>query len=79
MIHISPVRTDADVAAAQSLAWEFVDFLNHRYPERRENTAKYLKEQRFEEMLEDFRHCFNPPNGNVCSRDGTGNLLASSC
>ena len=63
MIRISPVRTDADVAAAKSLAWEFVDFLIHRYPERRENTAEYLKEQRFEEMLEDFRHYFNPPNG----------------
>lgn len=63
MTQIAPVRSDADVAAATALAWEFVALLRDRYPERAESIDDYLKEQRFEEMLANFRDFFNPPTG----------------
>lgn len=63
MSDVSPVRSDEDVVAASELAWEFVALLRHRYPELSEQITAYLKEQRFEEMLGDFRTYFNPPQG----------------
>lgn len=63
MIAIEPARNDADVADVTTLAWEFVAFLQERYPERKDSLVQYLKEQRFEEMLADFRNFFNPPPG----------------
>ena len=60
---ISKARSDADIAAVTELAWEFVDFLRTRYPERIAMIESYLTEQRFTEMLANFRDHFNPPKG----------------
>ena len=72
MTVIVPVRSDADIAAATGLAWEFIDLLHDRYPERAENLKQYLKEQRFEEMLASFRDHFNPPFGECMLARRTG-------
>ncbi|SEA31847.1 GNAT family N-acetyltransferase [Rubrimonas cliftonensis] len=71
-IAVRPARGADDIAAATRLAWEFVDFLNHRYPEMREEIAAYLKDQRFAEMLAEFPRWFNPPAGEcmLATRDG---------
>ena len=63
MNDIVKARSDADIAAVTELAWEFVDFLRTRYPERLEDLELYLKKQRFTEMLANFRDHFNPPKG----------------
>lgn len=63
MIDIRNARSDDDIAAVTGLAWEFVDQLGERYPERSENLDRYLKERRFEEMLANFRDHFYPPVG----------------
>lgn len=60
---IQPARTDADIAEVTRLAWDFIDFLRTRYPERHEMIDAYLRDQRFEEMLANFRDHFAPPSG----------------
>lgn len=62
-VAIHPARTDADISEATGLAWAFVALLKERYPERAESIDQYLQDQRFEEMLADFRQSFNPPKG----------------
>lgn len=63
MISVRPARGPEDVAAVARLAWEFVDFLDARYPELRDQIRDYLKEQRFEEKLAELPSWFNPPAG----------------
>ena len=62
-VTIDPARSDADLIDATDLAWAFVALLKERYPERAKSLDRYLLDQRFEEMLADFRNCFNPPTG----------------
>ena len=71
---IITARTPEDISDVTRLAWDFVGFLNERYPERREDTLLYLKEQRFEEMLANLPQYFNPPHGEclLARLDGTG-------
>ncbi len=69
MTRIAKARSDDDIAAVTGLAWDFVGFLLDRFPERADQVRQYLAEQRFEEMLADFRAHFNPPKGE-CMLDG---------
>jgi len=62
-ITIAPARSDDDIAAVTGLAWAFVDLIRERYPERADQIDRYLIEQRFAEMLGQFRTHFNPPAG----------------
>lgn len=60
---IVKARSDDDIAAVTVLAWEFIALLRARYPEREAQLQSYLSEQRFEEMLANFRDHFCPPVG----------------
>lgn len=60
---IAPARSEDDIADVTRLAWDFVRFLRLRYPERAEMISAYLRDQRFEEMLANFRDFFMPPEG----------------
>jgi GNAT superfamily N-acetyltransferase len=60
---IKPARTAADIRDATKLAWSFIALLKERYPERIQSLNDYLRDQRFEEMLANFRDHFNPPSG----------------
>lgn len=62
-VTIKTARTDTDVRDATDLAWAFVALLKERYPERAEQIDDYLRDQRFEEMLANFRDYFLPPHG----------------
>lgn len=62
-IVIQPARSDDDIADVTRLAWEFIDFLKERYPERLALIESYLIDQQFEEMLANFRTYFVPPAG----------------
>lgn len=62
-IVIEPARSDADIADVTTLAWAFVAKLKQRYPERVQEIEDYLRRQRFEEMLANFRDHFMPPQG----------------
>jgi len=62
-VTIKPARTDAEIERATDLAWAFVALLRERYPEREEQLDKYLRDQRFEEMLANFKDFFVPPHG----------------
>ena len=63
MTEIVKARSDTDIVDVTELAWAFVAFLLDRYPERADQIRQYLVEQRFKEMLADFRDHFNPPQG----------------
>ncbi|WP_204114431.1 GNAT family N-acetyltransferase [Shimia biformata] len=71
-VSINPVRSDADISETTRLAWDFVALLKQRYPERIEALDAYLKDQRFEEMLAQFRDHFTPPVGEclLARKDG---------
>lgn len=60
---ISPARSDDDIAEVTRLAWAFIAFLKDRYPEKIALIESYLRDQKFEAMLADFRNSFNPPKG----------------
>jgi GNAT superfamily N-acetyltransferase len=60
---IEPARSDADIADVTGLAWAFVAQIKQRYPERAQQVEDYLRHQRFEEMLANFREHFMPPSG----------------
>lgn len=62
-VMINPARTDADINSVTDLAWAFVGLLKERYPERAVQLDEYLHDQRFEEMLANFRDHFIPPTG----------------
>jgi len=62
-VTINPARSDAEIMDVTGLAWAFVALLKERYPERAEQVDEYLRYQRFEEMLANFRDHFTPPAG----------------
>ena len=63
MAEIKKVRTQSDIDAARTLAWEFVAFLRERYPEMNAEIDDYLEAQDFQGQLSDFTTFFNPPAG----------------
>lgn len=63
MIEIRNARTDDDISAATTLAWEFVAFLQERYPEMNAEIQAYLERQDFAGQLSRFPQYFNPPAG----------------
>ena len=62
-IEIAPVRSDADVAAASTLARDFFGYMRATYPESIATIDAYLVSQDFEGQLARFRDHFNPPHG----------------
>ncbi|MBI1418821.1 MAG: GNAT family N-acetyltransferase [Limimaricola sp.] len=63
MLEIEPVRTKAQAAAVERLAWDFVDWLRARYPERKDQIDNYLAHQKFAENVSDVRVRYGPPQG----------------
>ncbi len=63
MVTIDPVRSDADAAAAERLAWAFVAWRRDRYRERSALIDDYLERQRFAEDVTDLRRAYAPPRG----------------
>lgn len=62
-VSITPVRGDADVAAASALARAFFAYMRETYPAQAPTIDAYLEDQDFEGQLARFRTHFNPPNG----------------
>jgi GNAT superfamily N-acetyltransferase len=63
MVEIKLVRTDEDAAAVHDLAYEFIDWLRERYPERHDQIADYLRHQNFAQQVKDVRPHYTPPKG----------------
>lgn len=62
-VSIATVRSDADVAAASTLARAFFAYMRETYPAQAATIDAYLAAQDFEGQLADFRAHFNPPKG----------------
>lgn len=60
---IARVRTEAEIAEATALVWEFFNFLRERYPDLGEAHDRYIAEQDVAGGLADFRNVFLPPQG----------------
>lgn len=60
---IEAARDGEQAAAVEEMAWEFIGWLNERYPERREAIARYLREQKFAEQIGDLLTHYTPPRG----------------
>ena len=72
-IEIAPVRSDAEIAAASTLARDFFGYMRATYPESIATIDAYLVSQDFEGQLARFRDHFNPPHGEclLARLDGT--------
>ena len=62
-IAIELVRTPAQAEHVRNLAWQFIDWLRERYPEKAESINHYLAAQNFENQLDELLEVFTPPHG----------------
>lgn len=62
-MEIQLVRTETQAEHVRILAWEFVDWVNGRYPEMQEEILQYMANQKFEEQISDVRRYYSPPEG----------------
>lgn len=72
-IRIDLVRTPAQAASIQVLAFEFVEWLRGRYPEMATEIDTYLQHQKFDEDMPNVRAPYAPPHGEclLADMDGT--------
>lgn len=63
MVQISKVRSEAQAAAVERLAWDFIAWIRDRYPDMADDIDHYLAEQDFANRIKDVRRYYGPPNG----------------
>jgi GNAT superfamily N-acetyltransferase len=63
MVEYRLVRTDEDAAAVYTLAYEYIDWLQERYPEMDGEIDTYLQHQDFDKQVRQVLTFFNPPKG----------------